>query len=542
MWTASVTSVAVIACVAAATLPWGQTVDSADTAETHHQRGVEHHLERSLDEASREYARAIELEPTRALTAEELEVVRRFAPRIYTTPREFFGLKDFAVILHPQQRLIAYHFFWEDDIDFPEDNDPCDHELMWVEYAPDRQSLQGIWTYFHGRLLEGGEAAMNDARQHHMRPRVNVQWGKHGSMPAGWEDIRLTATDQDIERKYLTVDTPVTLSVYNEAAFRKLKEEGRRLRDDPIARRLQWPERFDGTWRDFVDFSRLIDPLTMFERTKMARVSRWNSATIDREFLPYNFRPKTEWPVEDPPGESRALTVSARSLEDFQLPPRTLFDKSMPRYPNVWFYVDASLAASYESAVRLVTDRLRQTMGLRELFGPFDNPEGSDFETRLEHLQPWQIRSAPALQHSHAFHMRYYYSALARHKAGEVTLRTAAGIRPFFRFAASAHYEVEHTNPNHADVESCPICGRTGAYRDLSGNLVETVHDPLGLELLTKGTIRGEVVRFEDRGQPPVGSVAALPDLAVQPFVFQAMTGDRNTLRIGVVVITAKTR
>lgn len=69
-------------------------------------------------------------------------------------------------------------------------------------------------------------------------------------MPAGWEDIRLTATDQDIERKYLTVDTPVTLSVYNEAAFRKLKEEGRRLRDDPIARRLQWPERFDGTWQD----------------------------------------------------------------------------------------------------------------------------------------------------------------------------------------------------------------------------------------------------------------------------------------------------
>ena len=30
--------------------------------------------------------------------------------------------------MHPQRRLIAYHFFWEDDIDFPEDNDPCDHE------------------------------------------------------------------------------------------------------------------------------------------------------------------------------------------------------------------------------------------------------------------------------------------------------------------------------------------------------------------------------------------------------------------------------
>jgi hypothetical protein len=47
-------------------------------------------------------------------------------------------------------------------------------------------------------------------------------------------------------------------------------------------------------------------------------------------------------------------------------------------------------------------------MRLREQFGPFDNPEGCDFETTLEHLQPWLDRKAPALQHAHAFHMRYY--------------------------------------------------------------------------------------------------------------------------------------
>lgn len=45
-----------------------------------------------------------------------------------------------------------------------------------------------------------------------------------------------------------------------------------------------------------------------------------------------------------------------------------------------------------------------------------------------------------------------------------------AGNREFFRVAASGHYEVEHTNPNHAGVESCPICGRTGAYQDLTGD------------------------------------------------------------------------
>ena len=241
-------------------------------------------------------------------------------------------------------------------------------------------------------------------------------------------------------------------------------------------------------------------------------------------------------------GAAVAGRVSSRSLDDFRLPPKSMFDASMPRYPNAWFYVDASLASSYEAAVKLVTDRLRAAMRLRESFPPFDNPEGCDFEAGLEHLQPWLDRAAPALQHAHAFHMRYYYSALARNKSAEVELKTASGNRVFYRFAASAHYEVEHYNPNHADVESCPICGRTGAYRELTGNLVEMVHDPLGLELLTTGKIRGDVVRFEDQAQGLVGSVAGLENLKVEPHIFDGLTADRNTLKIGVIVITAAAR
>ena len=86
----------------------------------------------------------------------------------------------------------------------------------------------------------------------------------------------------------------------------------------------------------------------------------------------------------------------------------------------------------------------------------------------------------------------------------------------FYRFAASAHYEVEHYNPNHADVESCPICGRTGAYRQLTGNLVEMVHDPLGLELLTTGEDPRRCRRFDDQAQAPVGTVAGLETLSVE--------------------------
>ena len=238
-----------------------------------------------------------------------------------------------------------------------------------------------------------------------------------------------------------------------------------------------------------------------------------------------------------------ATHLTARSLDDFRLPPKSVFDRTMPRYPNAWFYIDAELVSSFDAAVKLVTDGLRDAMRLREFYGPFDNPEGCDFETRLEHLQPWLDRAAPALQHAHAFHMRYYYSALARQKLDRVELGAADGRpRSFYRFAASVHYEVEHFNPNHADVESCPVCGRTGEYATLQGNLVSVVHDPLGLELLMKGTIRGELVRFDDQGERPVGSINELQGVAIQPFIFPASASDRNTLRIGIVVVTPKNR
>ncbi len=512
----------------------------AETAEAHHHRGVEHHLRRSLDDASREYAQALKLDPPRDLTIAEWTLARRFAPRIFVTPTEFFPLKDFAVILHPTERLIAYHLFWEDDIDFPEDNDPCDHELIWVQYSQDKTSIEKIRTYFHGRILEGGEAALRDARQNAMRPRVYVQWGKHGSMPIGWEEMKITANVGDAERKYYPIGEPITLKRYNEGTFRKLAEEGRRLMNHPLGVRLGWPQKFTGRWEDFVNFSRLVDPLTLLDKTKLARASRWNSATINQHFLTYNFRPKTEWPIEIPKSEiSNSRTeIAARALDDFQLPPKSVFDRTMPRYPNVWFYVDAALAPSYEAAVKLVTENLRTTMRFQEFYGPFGNPEGCDFEVRLEHLQPWEVREHRALQHSHAFHMRYYYSALAKQKLDQVKLKTSAGERAFYRFGASAHYEVEHTNPNHADVEICPVCGRTGEYKDLKGNLVELVHDPLGLELVLTGKIRGETVRFENWERREVGSVNGLKGkFSVQQFSFPAQTGDRNTLRIGVVTL-----
>ena len=513
-----------------------------ETAASRHERGVNYHLERRLDEAAHEYAQALVLDPPRAPGAEERATILRFAPRVFTTPDEIFPLKDAAAVLHPSERLVAYHLFWEDDIDFPDDNDPCDHEVVWVQFSPDRRSLERFWTYFHGRILEAGDDALRDAGTHAMRPRVNVQWGKHGSMPFAWESLAIVGDTGDLERAYYTVEKPIAMVEYNRGTWQKLRSEGRRLIDHPLARRLGWPDRFTGEWERFVDFSRELDLAGAIHAKGLMSVSRWNSAVINRHFLPYNFRPKTEWPTEVPKGPARADAppreiIEATSLEDYRLPSKSVFDRAMPRYPNVWFYVDTALADSYGAAVRLIADQLRGPMRLLEDHGPFANPEGCDFEVRLEHLQPWESASHRPLQHAHAFHMRYYHSTLEKQQLELISLRTAAGDRRFYRVAASAHYEVEHTNPNHADVEICPVCGRTGEYEGVMGNLVEMVHDPLGVELLLNGTIRSQSVTFED-DRREVGGIRSLDSrFAVQQHVFAAASGDRNTLRIGVVVL-----
>jgi len=286
---------ACLASVVAAAVSLGAALD-VDTPAAHNERALEHHLRRCLDDASREYDRVLELDPPRELRDDEWRVLERLVPRVFVTTTEPFGLKDFAAVLHPAARLVAFHFFWDDDVDFPDDNDPCDHEVAWIRYGPDGASLEAMWTYFHGRILSGGPAALEDARRHAMRARVNVQWGKHGSLPVGWARLRIEAHADEAEAGFVPVGRPVTVGRYMQGAFRKLSTAGARMADHPLARRGRWPSRFAGTWDEFVDFSRPADAAALLRDRRMALVSRWNSAVINRRFLTYNFRPKTEWP------------------------------------------------------------------------------------------------------------------------------------------------------------------------------------------------------------------------------------------------------
>ena len=64
------------------------------------------------------------------------------------------------------------------------------------------------------------------------------------------------------------------------------------------------------------------------------------------------------------------------------------------------------------------------------------------------------------------------------------------------------------------------------------------VHDPLGLELVLSGKIRGQPVRHEDYEQLPL---PGLDGFGVSR-ILDGVSGDQNTLKIGVVFLSPPPR
>src|SRR5262249_6891720 len=160
----------------------------------------------------------------------------------------------------------------------------------------------------------------------------------------------------------------------------------------------------------------------------------------------------------------------------FAPPPMTPFRPETPRFPNLWLQAPSGRFPQYAAFVRDLQSRLRQA-GFAGAEGTLN--EGADAGFSLQHPQP--SGDVPGPRHAHALHVGLFWKRLERdqlHRAGDL-----------WRVAASVHYEVEHASPLHADVRSCPYCGRTGTYAG-AGHLVEMVHDPLGLELILTGAVR----------------------------------------------------
>jgi hypothetical protein len=200
------------------------------------------------------------------------------------------------------------------------------------------------------------------------------------------------------------------------------------------------------------------------------------------------------------------------------LPSRDIFPAAMPRYPNVWFYVPTGLAlrGEYPYALRqldrLLGDRLElrdsfyddvRNQDLRRLIG--DPGEGSDYQARIGPLSRWAGDAAGTPAHGHQLHARFYVSPLLRAGLARVSLSMAGSTRECFCIPASVHFEVATEEPCHPYVDACPVCGLTGEYAlaiDPHGqDYCLKVHDPLGVELLLHGTIRGVAATWLD-GRP----------------------------------------
>lgn len=105
-------------------------------------------------------------------------LARSLAPVLYRQRDETFQLSRAVAVLHPQKRVIAYHLLWRDDVNgsWIPFTVPTDQEIVWVGYDATEAPVE-LWTYWHGAFL------------HTPWPKsqvlIDVQWGKHGSLPRG---------------------------------------------------------------------------------------------------------------------------------------------------------------------------------------------------------------------------------------------------------------------------------------------------------------------------------------------------------------------
>jgi hypothetical protein len=106
-------------------------------------------------------------------------LARALAPLLYVQPDEWFPLERVVAVVHPARQVIAYHLLWRDDVhgSWIPFTVPTDEEVVWVGYDS-RWQPTDLWTFWHGTILHA------DWRDHGPAA-VDVQWGKHGSLPRG---------------------------------------------------------------------------------------------------------------------------------------------------------------------------------------------------------------------------------------------------------------------------------------------------------------------------------------------------------------------
>ena len=115
------------------------------------------------------------------------QLARAIAPVLYLQPNEWYPLERVVAVKHPTARVIAYHLLWSDDVhgSWIPFTIPTDQELVWVGYDSTGAPTK-LWTYWHGTILGTDWRNRGTAA-------VDVQWGKHGSLPRNVVEADLPA-------------------------------------------------------------------------------------------------------------------------------------------------------------------------------------------------------------------------------------------------------------------------------------------------------------------------------------------------------------
>lgn len=122
-----------------------------------------------------------------AVNDSDERLARDLAPILYLQRDESFPLERTVAVLHPTRRVIAYYLTYQHDLAArwsPFSQGP-DEEEIWVGYDATLAPTD-LWTYWHGTILHANWRGKGELG-------VNVQWGKHGSMPRGMPITELPA-------------------------------------------------------------------------------------------------------------------------------------------------------------------------------------------------------------------------------------------------------------------------------------------------------------------------------------------------------------
>ncbi len=198
--------------------------------------------------------------------ASSATLARALAPLLYLQPDESFPLDRVVAVVHPTRRVIAYHLLWQDDVHgaWIPHTKPTDEEIVWVGYDSTGAPTD-LWTYWHGKILHTPWV--------NRQVEVDVQWGKHGSLPRG---VNLTDLPRGQSMKSFFRFTRFGIA---DILLGKLNRPG--------------PSGFFHGYARYLEFTR---PLLLTNRLDAVVVSADPAPTLKRVFgTPYSQKPWWPW-------------------------------------------------------------------------------------------------------------------------------------------------------------------------------------------------------------------------------------------------------